>query len=32
VGRGANRAYAYLFYPKHAHLTPEARARLDTIA
>jgi transcription-repair coupling factor (superfamily II helicase) len=32
VGRSANRAYAYLFHPKHAHLTPEARARLDTIA
>ncbi|HRE48698.1 MAG TPA: transcription-repair coupling factor [Aggregatilineales bacterium] len=32
VGRGANRAYAYLFYPKGAHLTSDARARLDTIA
>jgi transcription-repair coupling factor (superfamily II helicase) len=32
VGRSANRAYAYLFYPRHAHLTAEARARLETIA
>jgi transcription-repair coupling factor (superfamily II helicase) len=32
VGRSVNRAYAYLMYPKHTHLTPEARARLDTIA
>ncbi|MFN8421222.1 MAG: transcription-repair coupling factor [Anaerolineae bacterium] len=32
VGRSVNQAYAYLFYPRHAHLTPEAKARLDTIA
>ncbi len=32
VGRGANRAYAYLFHPRTSRLTPEARARLDTIA
>lgn len=32
VGRGAYRGYAYLFYPKHARLTEDARARLDTIA
>ncbi|MCC7206989.1 MAG: transcription-repair coupling factor [Anaerolineae bacterium] len=32
VGRGAYRGYAYLFYPRHAHLNDEARARLDTIA
>jgi transcription-repair coupling factor (superfamily II helicase) len=32
VGRGAYRAYAYLFHPRQAHLTADARARLDTIA
>lgn len=32
VGRSANRGYAYLFYNKHTHLNPDARARLDTIA
>jgi transcription-repair coupling factor (superfamily II helicase) len=32
VGRGANRAYAYLFHPRTSRLAPEARARLDTIA
>ena len=32
VGRGARRAYAYLFHPRSSHLTPEARARLETIA
>lgn len=32
VGRGAYRAYAYLFYPRNAHLNPDARARLETIA
>ena len=32
TGRSANRGYAYLFYNKHTHLNPEARARLDTIA
>jgi transcription-repair coupling factor (superfamily II helicase) len=32
VGRSINRGYAYLFYGKHAHLNPDARARLDTIA
>jgi len=31
VGRGANRAYAYFFHPGYGKLTPEARARLDTI-
>src|SRR5262249_39669973 len=32
VGRGANRAYAYLFHPRTNRLTEDARARLDTIA
>jgi len=32
VGRGAHRAYAYLFYARNAHLNADARARLDTIA
>jgi transcription-repair coupling factor (superfamily II helicase) len=32
VGRGTNRAYAYLFHPKSHRLSDEARARLDTIA
>jgi transcription-repair coupling factor (superfamily II helicase) len=32
VGRGANRAYAYLFHPRSTRLTEDARARLDTIA
>lgn len=32
VGRGAYRAYAYLFYHSGAALTAEARARLETIA
>jgi transcription-repair coupling factor (superfamily II helicase) len=32
VGRGANRAYAYFFHPRSSRLTPEARARLATIA
>jgi transcription-repair coupling factor (superfamily II helicase) len=32
VGRGAYRAYAYLFYAPNAVLTAEARARLETIA
>ncbi len=31
VGRGANQAYAYIFHPRHRRLTPEARARLETI-
>lgn len=31
VGRGANRAYAYLFHAKGSPLTAEARARLETI-
>ncbi|HML20064.1 MAG TPA: transcription-repair coupling factor [Aggregatilinea sp.] len=31
VGRGANQAYAYFFHPRTNRLTPEARARLDTI-
>jgi transcription-repair coupling factor (superfamily II helicase) len=31
VGRGANRAYAYLLYPPHTPLSPEARARLAAI-
>ncbi len=31
-GRGARRAYAYFFHPKSSRLTPEARARLETIA
>ncbi|MGB8646875.1 MAG: transcription-repair coupling factor [Anaerolineae bacterium] len=32
VGRSAARAYAYLMYDKRAHLSEEARARLQTIA
>lgn len=32
VGRGAYRAYAYLFYAPNAVLTADARARLETIA
>ncbi|MBN1311799.1 MAG: transcription-repair coupling factor, partial [Anaerolineae bacterium] len=32
VGRSANRAYAYFFHPPLNTLTPEARARLETIA
>ncbi len=32
VGRSAARAYAYFFHPPLARLTPEARARLETIA
>jgi transcription-repair coupling factor (superfamily II helicase) len=31
VGRGANRAYAYLFHPRTSRLTADARARLETI-
>ncbi len=31
VGRGAQQAYAYFFHPRGNRLTPEARARLDTI-
>ncbi len=31
VGRSAARAYAYLLYDKHAHLSPEARRRLEAI-
>lgn len=31
VGRGANQAYAYFFHPRTSRLTPEARARLETI-
>ncbi|MCJ7738297.1 MAG: transcription-repair coupling factor, partial [Anaerolineae bacterium] len=31
VGRGATRAYAYLFHDRHARLTQEARQRLETI-
>jgi transcription-repair coupling factor (superfamily II helicase) len=31
VGRGAHQAYAYFFHPRHTRLTPEARARLETI-
>jgi transcription-repair coupling factor (superfamily II helicase) len=31
VGRGANQAYAYFFHTHSNRLTPEARARLDTI-
>nr|MBN1230217.1 transcription-repair coupling factor [Anaerolineae bacterium] len=31
VGRSANRAFAYFFYPSRGAITPEARARLDTI-
>lgn len=32
VGRGANQAYAYFFHPRTTRLTPEARARLETIS
>lgn len=32
VGRSANRAFAYFFHPPASRLTPEARARLQTIA
>ncbi|MCC7450268.1 MAG: transcription-repair coupling factor [Anaerolineae bacterium] len=32
VGRGTNRAYAYLFHPRISRLTDDARARLETIA
>ncbi len=32
VGRSANRAFAYFFHPPYHRLTPEARARLETIA
>jgi transcription-repair coupling factor (superfamily II helicase) len=32
VGRGAQRAYAYLLYDHESHLTPEARDRLAAIA
>ncbi len=32
VGRGAYRAYAYLFYAPNAVLTTDARARLETIS
>src|SRR5207248_1546806 len=32
VGRGGNRAYAYLFHPRLSRLTADARARLETIA
>jgi len=31
VGRGAVRAYAYLFHPRHHRLNEEARQRLETI-
>ena len=31
VGRGAHQAFAYFFHPRTSRLTPEARARLDTI-
>jgi transcription-repair coupling factor (superfamily II helicase) len=31
VGRSANRAFAYFFHPSLGRLTPEARARLETI-
>ncbi len=31
VGRGAQRAYAYFFHAPWQNLTPEARARLETI-
>ena len=31
VGRGAQQAYAYFFHPRTSRLTPEARARLETI-
>ncbi len=32
VGRSTNRAFAYFFHPPLSRLTPEARARLQTIA
>jgi len=32
VGRSASRAFAYFFHPSTASLTPEALARLETIA
>jgi transcription-repair coupling factor (superfamily II helicase) len=32
VGRGAHQAYAYFFHPRTSRLTPEARARLETIS
>ncbi len=32
VGRSAERAFAYFFFPPVAHLTPEAHERLTTIA
>ncbi len=32
VGRSANRAFAYFLHPAPSRLTPEARARLETIA
>jgi transcription-repair coupling factor (superfamily II helicase) len=32
VGRGAQQAYAYIFHPPHSKLTPEARARLETVS
>ncbi len=31
VGRATNQAYAYFFHPRSSRLTPEARARLETI-
>lgn len=31
VGRSANQGYAYFFYPRNQPLSPEARARLETI-
>jgi transcription-repair coupling factor (superfamily II helicase) len=31
VGRGTQRAYCYLFYPKHGALSEDSRARLTTI-
>ncbi len=31
VGRSAARAFAYFFHPAYSRLTPEARARLETI-
>lgn len=32
VGRGRERAYAYLLYPSHAALTPEAAQRLSALS
>ncbi|MCZ7538845.1 MAG: transcription-repair coupling factor [Anaerolineae bacterium] len=32
VGRGAHQAYAYFFHPRTSRLTPDARARLETIS